>query len=111
MGIEMRDPGALAGATGAEIEAGRPKEYGSPIHMATRHLSAARMFRITLTLGACRFTEEGRMAAWLAFARVITVRLTLQERFLLAYWINRTLPADIRRDAFEGAHWRLHDEE
>lgn len=69
-----------------------------------RHHSAAKMLRIALTLGTHRFTEDGRMAAWLDFAKVVAVRLTEEERALLAYWTLRTLSPDVRTRIMDGAH-------
>ncbi|WP_434619854.1 hypothetical protein [Tabrizicola sp. M-4] len=73
--------------------------------MTDRHLAAARMLRIALTLGAYRYTPEGRMAAWLDFARVIAARVTDEERALIVYWTARTLPPDLRAQIFDGAHY------
>lgn len=70
-----------------------------------RHLAAAKMLRIALTLGAYRFTPEGRMSAWLDFAKVIAARLSDEERALIVYWTGRTLRPDIREAIFAGAHW------
>lgn len=61
-----------------------------------RFLSAARTLRITLVLSEGRDTDAKRMAAWLDFARVLTVRLTDRERALVAYWCLRTLSAEAR---------------
>ena len=105
MGMEMRDPGALAGATGADIEAGRPQDYLSQDATARRHHSAARMLRCALTLGHHRMTEEGRLEAWIDFANVIFLRLTEEERILLAYWTLRTLEPKNRSRVAGGAIW------
>lgn len=69
-----------------------------------RHHRAAKILRIALTLGAHRFTEDGRMGAWLDFARVLAVRLTERERALLAYWALRTLEPETRLAVMQGAH-------
>ena len=44
------------------------------------------------------------MAAWVDFAKVLAVRLSEEERALLAYWALRTLQLEVRLAVFEGAH-------
>lgn len=110
MGFEMRDPGARAGATGAEIETGRLADYGPNSSQARRYHSAGRMLRIALTLGANRFTDDGRMEAWEDFAEVILARLTEEERALLAYWSARTLSPSVRFQIATGRPAEVCDE-
>ena len=114
---ENENPGALAGATGANVnerpftphaypkggDQGNWKSIGALADTA-RHLSIAKTLRITLTLAAHRFTADGRMAAWVDFAKVLSVRLSEEERALLAYWALRTLQPEVRLAVFEGAH-------
>lgn len=109
MGIKIENPGALAGATGADVEVGTLRDYGKTSPQAIRFQSAARMFRITLTLSANRFTADGRMEAWEDFANVINARLTERERALLAYWSARTLSPSVRFQIATGRPAELDD--
>lgn len=88
-----------------------PPSKDSPIEnighfhaLSNRHLHAAKMLRIALTLGTHLPTPDNRMAAWLDFSKVLAVRLTEEERALLAYWTLRTLPADMRVHVSEGSY-------
>ncbi len=72
--------------------------------LSNRHHSIAKTLRITLTLAAHRFTADGRMGAWLDFAKVLAVRLSDEERALLAYWALRTLSPEVRVAIMDGAH-------
>lgn len=113
----MENPGALAGASGAKCnehpftppaypkgdDQGNWKSIGALADTA-RHLSIAKTLRITLTLAAHRFTADGRMAAWVDFAKVLSVRLSEEERALLAYWALRTLQPEVRVAIMDGAH-------
>jgi hypothetical protein len=113
----MENPGALAGATGVgsneraftptayqrEDYPGNRKSIGSLADTA-RHRAVAKMLRIALTLAANRFTADGRMAAWVDFAKVLVIRLSEEERALLAYWALRTLSPEVRVAIMDGAH-------
>jgi hypothetical protein len=91
---EKQNPGALAGATGADsIGRGvRGKEYPKPIRGAMsrfaldRHKAMARTIGYALTIG----DESG----WQAFAAVAEARLTPQERAALAYAALMSLSPD-----------------
>lgn len=98
MGSEKSNPGALAGATGANSKAGQlrqqnsPRQPGSAISkwISARHRSASRNLGYALT--------AGDFSAWERFSILLALRLTRQERGALAWAALRSLEPNIAAD-------------
>ncbi|MCB2110828.1 hypothetical protein [Albidovulum sp.] len=105
--VQNENPGALAGATGAEqsFKAGelRSDTYRQrdldATSFADRHRRAARTILYSLTLDG-----EARNP-WHGCAFVLHARLTKVERIGLAFAALFALDPDLRERVFEAAHW------
>lgn len=104
---QKENPGALAGATGANSKAGRlqAKGYRESYLDATwrfakdRHKRAAGTILCSLVLG------DESPETWPGTAFVLRVRLTSKELIGLAFAALRALDPELREMAFEAAHW------
>jgi hypothetical protein len=104
-GSEKRNPGALAGATGADSKAGKlhPEPYPSnprnaiSKYAADRHKRAARMLGYALTIG--------QPDTWHGLGFVWGERLTTAELASIAFVALRALDPDDREQTFRAAQW------
>lgn len=104
---ENENPGALAGATGAGLEAANftgtryPKRSGNAMsrHAQDRHKRVARM------LGYCLTADDPR--TWGGLSNVITVRLTPLEIASLAFAALRALEPAERQMVHAAAQWEV----
>ena len=102
-----KNPGALAGATGAESfreeqdahkdNTAKPRRKASSLSnlMRREHLKMTRILGYTLILGTAD--------AWQGFARVAAIRLDVEERAALAWAALRSLDPETRALTIEAA--------
>ena len=77
MGFNIRNPGALAGASGVALKPANPTRSAMSKHAKPSHKAVARSLGYALTLGDRQ--------AWATFCLSAYRKLTAQERAALAY--------------------------
>ncbi len=101
----MKNPGALAGATGADNKAAelRPKAYKKPNRSAMARYAQDRHKRAARTLGYALTADAPDV--WGQASAIFSARLTRLELAALAFAALRALDGEAREMVFEAAYW------
>lgn len=100
MGMQMKNPGALAGATGAVFKAAN---FAKPNTVAELEATKDRHQRACDTLGYALALDNPE--AWCSLSTVAFARLSEEEIAMAAYAFLRPLPKRLRQRICEAAMW------